>query len=62
MIAFDKNQSFMENNKASKKQLSARDVTNVSDPDVPKYNAAVLNSEVDLFASTINTELAVVVP
>ena len=41
---------------------AAVDVTNVSDPDVPMYNAAVLNSEVDLFASTIKPELAVVVP
>ena len=38
------------------------EVTNVSEPDVPMYNAGVLTSEVDLFASTINTELAVVVP
>ena len=37
-------------------------VINVSEPEVPKWSAAVLNSEVDLFASTINAELAVVVP
>ena len=41
---------------------AAVEVTNVSEPDVPMYNAGVLTSEVDLFASTINTELAVVVP
>ena len=37
-------------------------VTNVSFPEVPKYSAAVLSYEVDLFASTMSAELAVVVP
>ena len=37
-------------------------VINVSLPDVPRYNAPVRNSEVDLLASTISAELAVVVP
>ena len=41
---------------------AAVEVTNVSEPEVPKYNAAVLNSELDLLESAISTELAVVVP
>ena len=41
---------------------AAVEVTKVSEPEAPMYNAGVLNSEVDLSASTINTELAVVVP
>jgi len=37
-------------------------VTNVSFPEVPRYSAGVLNSEVDFAAFTIKAELAVVVP
>jgi hypothetical protein len=41
---------------------AAVEVTKVSFPEVPKYNAGVLNSEVDFAAFTIKAELAVVVP